>query len=274
MDHVAAYLEHLALLGYAKGTVETYRKILTSAQNGGPDRDYLLTWIHTRSVAGRGRYRAIVNAWLRWLNEQSIVKLDPLPKERMPSEPKPLKPAPTKNAIALLLVEADRRGPEAYALCVVAATTGLRAAELCSLNRADAVEDNGRWYLHVRCGKGNKDRIVPLTSKAVGALHRLEFDSGEGWEHEQPLLLNTRGERWTPNGIAKRLQRLSEHGEITPIVAPHDLRRYFATTLWGAKVSPAAIQRLLGHSDLDTTMKYIRLTTVDVAEAHEAAFGK
>lgn len=151
---------------------------------------------------------------------------------------------------------------EEQALLAVACGAGLRRAELCALRWA-AVESEplsavgGRLHLRV-LGKGNTERRVRLPIWASGAL--------QGWLVRAPLhapfVFRWRDGRsvWSVVDAAAARAGLGR-------VAPHDLRRTFASLALGTGIQVADLRRMMGHASVATTMRYDRRPDAEVMEA-------
>jgi integrase len=144
---------------------------------------------------------------------------------------------------------------------------GLRREEVAKLLWGDL--DLERRELTVRYGKGGRSRVVPICAELLAEL------AEAGPQPAHAPVLSTGGddagldhrsvghvfERWLP-----RRWPVAE-GELPPLVSPHQLRRTFATELYVRGVDLLTIQRLLGHSDPKTTLRYIAASS---AKEHEA----
>jgi len=139
--------------------------------------------------------------------------------------------------------------------------TGLRSSELLGLRARDI--DLERGEIVVRSGKYGKRRIVflgPLSRKALEA--RLPG-----------LRPNDPGIPLTYNALYKRLRTLARRAGLENYgLRPHVLRHTFATEALRRGLSLAALQRILGHSDLKVTQLYLHLTLEDVRTEYERAF--
>jgi integrase/recombinase XerD len=143
---------------------------------------------------------------------------------------------------------------------------GLRLQEALHLQVSDI--DAGRMLVHVRRGKGHKDRLVPLTPKTLGMLrshwathHNPQWlFPREGRNHQQsPTAQLPMDSSTVQDCIKKVVDQLSwsKRG-----VSTHTLRHCFATHLLEAGVNLRQIQKYMGHSTLQTTTIYLHLTTV------------
>jgi site-specific recombinase XerD len=133
---------------------------------------------------------------------------------------------------------------------------GLRIGELLHLRVTDI--DSGRMVVHIRQGKGNKDRLVPLSPRLLDDLRRY-------WQQYRPttwLFPGAFADRPLTAGNVQRLcQRLVARAGITKPATPHTLRHSYATHLLEAGVDVVTLQKLLGHRDLSTTAHYLHLST-------------
>ena len=143
--------------------------------------------------------------------------------------------------------------------------TGLRAAELAALTVGDI--DTERGTIHVRGGKGAKDRVVHIGATTRRALNR-HLASRRNARPNAPMWLNQRtGAGLTRWGIRELCDRLSKATSIT--VTPHTLRRTAATLALQAGLPLPMVQQMLGHESLSTTEKYLALTDEERRQAHE-----
>lgn len=144
--------------------------------------------------------------------------------------------------------------------------SGLRVGELCSLEPGDLDLDRGRATVW---GKGDKQRVVPLSEPAVHAL-RAWVDGPRrsvvvGATEAAALFVNRRGRRLTPRDTRRILDRRS----ASP-THPHALRHTFATHLLDGGADLRAVQELLGHADLATTQRYTHVSRERLRSVYEA----
>lgn len=143
---------------------------------------------------------------------------------------------------------------------------GLRLEEALYLQVSDI--DAGRMLVHVRRGKGHKDRLIPLIPKTLEMLrahwktHRnpLWLFPAEGRNHRQRPTAERPMAKSTVQDCIKKV--VDDLGWAKRGVATHTLRHCYATHLLEAGVNLRQIQKYLGHSSLQSTMIYLHLTTV------------
>ena len=137
--------------------------------------------------------------------------------------------------------------------------SGLRLSELHGVNLRDL--DLAGEQLKVR-GKGRKERIVPITGRAMAAIRRYEprrreaLGRGEQGLAPSALLLNARGGRLSRRSIQRAVRGYLEQAAADQGLSVHSLRHTFATHLLDAGADLMAVKELLGHVSLSTTQIY------------------
>jgi len=148
---------------------------------------------------------------------------------------------------------------------------GLRSMELVALNLEDIDDER---IVHIRKGKGNKERLIPLGNKTQYYLNDyLKYRSLlliSGKSHNPALLLTVRGGRISTRRIRQLIKQYVVLAGMED-VSPHTLRHTFATHILGGGASLRDIQELLGHSSIDTTSIYTHITLKDLKEKYERA---
>ncbi len=149
-------------------------------------------------------------------------------------------------------------------------SSGLRLAELASLNLADI--DFAERSLRVT-GKGRKQRQLPIGRKAIEALQRWLPARRELLRDpsEPALFVNQHGRRLSHRGIQHRLRQLAAAQGLDLDLHPHMLRHSFATHLLESSADLRAVQELLGHADIATTQVYTHLDFQHLAQVYDAA---
>ncbi|MDH3705902.1 MAG: tyrosine recombinase [Acidimicrobiia bacterium] len=143
--------------------------------------------------------------------------------------------------------------------------SGLRVSELCSLD-VPAI-DLERRVVRVR-GKGDKERIVPLSVPAVAAVE-VWLDQGRpamisAATPPDAVFVNLKGRRLTPRDTRRLLDRWS-----SAPTHPHALRHTYATHLLDGGADLRAVQELLGHADLSTTQIYTHVSRERLQRVHQ-----
>ncbi len=224
-------------------------------------RGFLATLHQTNAASSRARKLASIRALYSFLYKKGAVPQNPGRLVASPKKPKSLpKVVPIDDLLALLETptRSDVLGLRDRAILEVLYGGGVRVSELCGLSVGDW--DQGENVIRV-LGKGRKERIVPLGSKAKQALldylaRRSELtDSGE-----RAMFLNYAGGRLTTRSVARMIDQHVLACALTRHVHPHALRHSFATHLLDGGADLRAIQELLGHASLSTTQRYTEVS--------------
>jgi site-specific recombinase XerC len=164
--------------------------------------------------------------------------------------------------------------PADVALLCVCLGAGLRRAEIAALKVSDCYEDlGGGPALYVREGKGGKDRVVPVNRAYFAGIAGYLKATGRTLQSAGPLFLSTESgapKGVLPKAIATRLKRITVRAGVgRPRLAVHSMRHTYALAILRNSGSVAAAQKLLGHSNVSTTMRY--LDHLEMGDLREAA---
>jgi site-specific recombinase XerD len=151
--------------------------------------------------------------------------------------------------------------PMYRAIVMTAYGAGLRISEVCGLCVEDI--DSQRMLIHVRLGKGRRDRFVPLPERVLFTLRRY-------WAAARPkgpqLFPGKKpGRGISPDAVRHHLHAAAAKVGLQKSVTPHVLRHSFATHLLELGTDVRVIQMLLGHSSIRTTLRYTRVTDKHIA---------
>lgn len=143
---------------------------------------------------------------------------------------------------------------------------GLRVSELVGINLNEL--DLNSMSVKV-LGKGNKERMVPLGSKASTAIktylpQRLDLKPKDDY-----LFVNSRGGRLSTRSIDRIIKKYAAISGIPKNISPHVLRHTFATHLLGGGADLRAIQEMLGHQSLSTTQRYTHTSIEKLMEIYD-----
>jgi site-specific recombinase XerD len=179
-----------------------------------------------------------------------------------PRRPRRLPDAPKQAEVEAIVSELGGDGALALrnqALIELVYSAGLRSAEAVSLDLGDV--DFEQEHVHIRQGKGAKDRIVPLGEEAAHLVARYlrEVRPQLARGADNALFLSVRGHRLDTS----TLRRLVPH--------PHRLRHAFATHLLEGGADLRTIQELLGHSSLSTTQMYSHVDAKRLRKVYDHA---
>lgn len=222
------------------------------------------------------RKMASFRAFYRFCLELGMACKDPAQGMRMPkirrTLPLVLSPESAQELMDSALQSGDPVSLRDQALLELLYGSGLRVNELVGLDMRSI--DWAAKLLHV-VGKGRKERRVPLTDPAITALRRYlacrDALLKNGAPPSSALFLGVRGARLG----ARRVQELvSKCGAISsgrPDLHPHALRHACATHMLEGGADLRAIQDMLGHQSVTTTVQYTHLTLLDLSRTYDRA---
>jgi site-specific recombinase XerD len=148
---------------------------------------------------------------------------------------------------------------------------GLRSAEVLGLTLRDIQLDQDQ--IRVR-GKGNKDRVLPLASELHSSLSRyLRHERPHNTTHDALFVVlkgPLRGRPMIPSGLRSVFRHHRKRSSVAR-ANPHRLRHTFAADMVRSGMSVPALMRLMGHSHIDMTLRYINLSAEDIRDEFLAA---
>jgi site-specific recombinase XerD len=255
------FIDDLRLRNYARRTIDTYvgrivcfaRHFGRSPEVLGPTevREFQLYLLGQR-VSWSSFNQAVCA--LRFLYGITLGRPEQLPMIPFGKRPKTL-PSVLSPAEVLRLLEAAEPGRQRV-LLQVAYGCGLRLSELLHLRVSDI--DSARMVIHVRQGKGAKDRLVPLSVRLLEELRAY-------WRRYRPhawLFPGHKPDRPLSAGNVQRtFKRLVKRVGLSKRCSMHTLRHSYATHLLEAGVDVLTLKALLGHNSLQSTARYLHVST-------------
>jgi len=287
-DSAGAVQAYLKVLSHerqlSEHTVGAYRRDLQDLQTflteylGTPEWQWeevdrlslrsFLGWCLRRGLSKRtiGRKLSSVRGFFRFLHLEERVPANPARAVRAPKMEKRLPGHLTRLEVEGIFNLAENRaaentlsGTRDLAILELLYGSGIRLSELHGLNLADL--DLRGEQIRVT-GKGRKERIVPITRRAIGAIRRYEprrqeaLAASAGARDPSALLLNAKGGRLSRRSIQRAVREYLEKTAADQGLSVHSLRHSFATHLLDAGADLMAVKELLGHVSLSTTQIY------------------
>ena len=208
--------------------------------------------LHEYGITPRSQARVLsgVRSFFRFLVLDGVVESDPTELLEWPSLPEHL-------PVVLTLEEIDR------------------IEDSIDLSKAEGARNRAIIEVLFSCGlrvsdKGNKERLVPVSNKAIADLKRWFFDRnlmkikpGE----DDYVFLNRRGAHLTRTMILIMVKRQAEEAGIKKTISPHTFRHSFATALLQGGADLRSIQAMLGHEKIDTTLVYTHISNEQLRKA-------
>jgi len=243
------------LIDVSVDDLRTYLAVLSN-------RDY--------APSSQARKLSSLRQFYKFLYSEGIRSDDPAGSLESPRQtrplPKVLSEKEVDELISLAEMEAASKKPgpllrlrakRTWALLEVLYATGMRVSELVSLP-VSATRQDTRFLIIT--GKGNKERLVPLSNKAKTAMaDYLAARKREGKQNDSAWLFPSSGKsgHFTRQAFARDLKDLAMRSGLAPQrVSPHVLRHAFASHLLQNGADLRAVQQLLGHADISTTQIY------------------
>jgi site-specific recombinase XerD len=255
------FIDDLRLRNYAARTIETYvGRIAAFAKHYGRSPDLLgpeevrAFQLHLleRRVSWSSFNQAVCA--LRFLYGTTLGRPEQLPMIPYGKRPKTLPSVLAAEEVVRLINAAET--PRDRTFVQVAYGCGLRLSELIHLQVGDI--DSGRMVIHVRHGKGGKDRLVPLSRRLLEELRAY-------WRRYRPATWLFPGERpeqpISGSNMQRRFGQLVQRVGLTKHCSLHTLRHSYATHLLEAGVDLLTLKMLLGHKTLETTTRYLHVST-------------
>jgi integrase/recombinase XerD len=206
---------------------------------------------------------ACLRSFYRHLRREEILDRDPTAELKGPPRGKRLPKVLTRDEVRHLLAQPQGTGPAALrdrALLELMYACGLRASEAVDMQLEEVDVEEGVLRAN---GKGSKERLVPIGSKALDAL-RIYLVRGRpllvGVREERRVFVNQRGHGLTRQGLYKIVQRHARTAGLGEKMSPHTLRHTFATHLLAGGCDLRSLQEMLGHADIATTQIYTHLS--------------
>lgn len=217
--------------------------------------------IGERSIA---RCVSGVRSFFRFLLLEGYIDANPAEQLHTPSFGRHLPTVLSVEEVDAIIGAIDlshRDGQRDRALIEVLYSCGLRVSEVCSLRLSDLFLDEG--YMRVT-GKGSKQRLVPISPRAVSELRcwficRNEIEPKAG-EEDFVFISAARRQHLSRITVFHNLRLYAERAGIEKTISPHTLRHTFATHLLEGGANLRVIQMLLGHESIATTDVYMHLT--------------
>ncbi|MDR2146869.1 MAG: site-specific tyrosine recombinase XerD [Tannerella sp.] len=277
-DIIHKYETYLSLeKGLSENTAEAYfddlKKLIQFIDNEKNITIFNITYgqlqqfvsqLYDLGISARSQARIIsgIKSFFRFLMMEKLIDNDPTELLEGPKIGTKLPDVLTVNEINNLIDSIDLSKAEGHrnrAMLETLYSCGLRVSELVTLKYSNVYFDEG--FVIVR-GKGDKQRLVPISQKALREIHnylidrnKIEVKKGS----EDILFLNRRGAGLTREMVFHIIKEQAQMAGIIKNISPHTLRHSFATHLLEGGANLRAIQMMLGHESITTTEIYTHI---------------
>lgn len=283
-DIVKSYARYLKLeRNYSPNTLAAYQNDLSwllsfcEQQEMNPldmqleDLQHFAVQLHEHQIGPTSQARILsgIRSFYKYLFLSGEIEQDPTELLESPHLGERLPEVLSTDEIDQIQKSIDLSKPEGQrnkTIIEVLFSCGLRVSELVNLKLSNLYLEEG--FVRVM-GKGSKERLVPISSKAIRELkywfvdrNLMKIQQGE----EDYVFLNRRGKHLTRTMILIMLKRQAVAAGITKTISPHTLRHSFATELLKGGADLRAIQAMLGHESIGTTELYMHIDTTTLRE--------
>lgn len=283
-DIVKSYTRYLKLeRNYSPNTLAAYQNDLSwllsfcEQQEMNPldmqleDLQHFAVQLHEHQIGPTSQARILsgIRSFYKYLLLSGEIEQDPTELLESPHLGERLPEVLSTDEIDQIQKSIDLSKPEGQrnkTIIEVLFSCGLRVSELVNLKLSNLYLEEG--FVRVM-GKGSKERLVPISAKAISELqywfmdrNLMKIQQGE----EDYVFLNRRGKHLTRTMILIMLKRQAVAAGITKTISPHTLRHSFATELLKGGADLRAIQAMLGHESIGTTELYMHIDTTTLRE--------
>jgi len=288
------YLEWLAVRNYTASTIEGRRDALKVFLIWTTEREllqpsgitkailesyqrHLWRWRKTNGkplgISTQRSRLSTLKDYFAWLTRQNLLNANPASELELPRQEKrlPSEALGLKEMSGILNVPdiADPLGLRDRAMLETLYSTGVRRSELTNLEITDLNRE--RHTLQIRQGKGHKDRVVPVGTRALAWLERyldevrpkLIIDLAE-----KALFLTSYGQGFNPDVVSRMVSKFIKKAEIGRPGSCHLVRHSCATHMLEGGADIRFIQQLLGHEKLETTAIYTQTSIEQLKAVH------
>ncbi len=260
MDIIAEFVKILELKRYSKQTINSYKGHLLMVKTHFNDRtfkqitdkelfEYIYHLVNTKGISASYQRQIVgsLKLFYKEIHNRSI----PFEYLKVTQRENKL-PVVLSKKEAVLIIE-NTNNLKHKAILSVIYSAGLRIGELIELKKTDI--DSERMLIHVRGAKGKKDRYTVLSKKVLELLR-------EYYKEYKPIVYlfeGQKGGKYSAESTSQFFKRALKKSTINKSATLHTLRHSFATHLLEEGISIAHIQKLLGHSNISTTLIYTHI---------------
>ena len=269
------------LNGVQEITLTSYRKVFMNFehQTGKPiDYDNLMEQvadfffaINWYSDMTFNNQRAHLNGYFNYLVREDILKENPIKAlaiTRRKEDDKP-RPANKDDLIKLLSVIPTYTyvGIRDYTMILLMADTGIRPAEIVRLKEDHLNLARNSIILTKDITKTKRERITPISDGVKSSLIKFNKTIESVFEDRKYLFLTEQGEKMNTYVLRNNMKAYSEKAGVK--ITPYQLRHFFGTEYLRHDGNLLYLQKVLGHSNLNTTRKYIQISDDDLLRSHQ-----
>ena len=280
MARVTEFLEFLEVQkGASENTIDAYstdlrqwchfveKEMIEWENSDQKDLFGFIIWLQEQTgISRRTQARKIsaVKALYQYLERTDQIEKNLIRKTRAPRYkrglPKPIRPIELEELLEGETEQKKKIQVRDQALMELLYSSGMRISEALSLRVSDLCDESGGVHSECRViGKGKKERIVFIGSRAKEVLKQYIAVYRSKLHNEGPLFLNYNGRPLTRQGAVYILKQRRISRNIDQNVTPHSFRHSFATDMLNEGADIRMVQEMLGHTSVSTTQNYTRV---------------
>lgn len=277
LDHFAKYCTENGYTGNEGDCVRDYVRWLSFEKTKWDDHPTSksdIVGVSARSVNNSIR---VLRVFYNWAISKKHIGVNPAQDVGTQTEDTDSFEVFTDAEIESILATPRRRtytGLRDYVMMVLMMDSGLRVREMSELVRSDFDLRYRQIGMRAEITKSRRSRIVPISRTTADLLRELfEYIGLDDEDSDEFVFLTQYGERYYGDTFAKMLKKYANRS-ILPIkarVSPHTFRHYFAVKFLRNGGDPFALMKILGHTDISMTQKYVRYASADIQEVHDKA---
>ena len=265
------YIACLKIEGKSDKTIYQYKRTCTKLADfihknyneiGTYDIRLYLAYLYERGVGNRSleNQRSYISAFYKWMHVENNMASNPCePIKTIKYKVEIRKPF---NEIEIDMMRSACKNAKERAILEILLSSGVRCNELATMKIEDV--DLNNLSVHVKNGKGNKERttyITPIAKKYLLDYLNMRQDN------DPYLFLSKNKTPITTSGIREVLHRIGVSADVSN-VHPHRFRRTLATHLADRGMAVQEIQKILGHSNINTTLTYVYTNDLSTASSY------
>lgn len=269
IEAIASFLEYIRVVRQLSlHTIRNYQIDLRdylSFSKGRFDEERLhefISFMYKKKLSKKSVSRRLsaLRSFSKYLLRKGVIKKNPLLEIKTPKISKNLPSFLGEDQVLQFFSAPNLKtyvGVRDRAIMELLYATGIRVSELAALNKQDVDRDN--FWIKVT-GKGNKERIIPLTTIALHWIDKNLHHAKRREKEKEAVFLNRWGSRLTTRSIDRLFVAYKKRANIAIKLTPHTLRHTIATHFLENGMDLKTIQEILGHSNLATTTLYTKVS--------------
>ncbi|MET3658554.1 tyrosine-type recombinase/integrase [Sporosarcina psychrophila] len=277
LSHFAKYCATQGYNGNEGDCVREYVRYLTFDKTKWDDHPTNVSEVVGVSARTANNAIRVLRVFYNWAIAKKHIGINPAQDVGLQTEDIETFEIFTDEEIETLLASPRRRtytGLRDYVMMILMTDTGMRIGEMSALVRGDVDLIYRQISLRAEITKNRRARIVPMSRSTADLLRSLFDYTGVGDEDDAEFIFLTQyGERYYGDTFAKMLKKYANRA-VSPIkarVSPHTFRHYFAVKFLRNGGDPFALMKILGHTDISMTQRYVQFASADIKEIHDKA---